>query len=375
MTLGYGEEHGGEITVRGPQGWDALLMSRLDFDVRVLEVPPVSDRDVESLLRLKLRSLYPASPQETAFDFRLVRRGARRQAIVFVSRRRTVDAYRRAAGRKPLLLPYQLLVPRVPGKGDWRAWICHHDWAELLVYRDGALLSSTARRLAFERQDGTDTATGFDLAAEEGRLPEAVRAGALLVAAPQDLDLAGRVNGAAFVSLEKLCGTGKRTDGLFPPHRRKRFLSRRARIALLTAAVLILGLLVFYKYVRQVEDYSSRLTARAASLEKGNQEALAAQRDLETLRAEKVRLDAKAPRDLYRLLSELSIVLGDAARIQGLTVRDDAFQLDAVGTNPLALMEGLKTRADFSDLRLSQVVPDPTTGKERFSISGVFHGR
>ena len=358
MILGYGEEHSGEITVRGPEPWDALLMSRLDFDVKVFDVPPVSERDVEGLVRLRLRSVYPASPPETAFDYRLVRRGARRQAIVFVSRRRTVDAYRKAAGRKPLLLPYQLLASRVPGKGTWRAWVCPNDWAELLVYRDGALVSSTVRRLASEEPDGTDPATGFDL-----------------VAAPRELGLERRVSGATFVSLERLSGPGKRLDGLFPPRRRKAYLPWRVRIALLTGAVLILGLLVFYTYVRQVEAYGSRVSQRAASLEKNNREALATQRDLDTLRAEKARLDAKAPRDLYRFLSELSTVLGDAARIQGLTVRDDGFQADVVGADPLALMEELKASADFSDLRLSQVVPDPATGKERFSISGVFHGR
>ena len=357
MILGYGEEHGGEVTVHGPQGWDALLMSRLDFDVRVFDVPPVSDRDLEGLVRLRLRSLYPASPQETAFDYQLVRRGAGRQAVVFVSRRRTVDAYRRAAGKRPLVLPYQLLAPRVPERGDWRAWIGNLDWVELLVYRDGALLSSTARRPPSEPQEGTDPATGFDL-----------------VAASQDLGLEGRVNGSTFVALEAL-GSKRRLAGLFPPKRRRALLPWRGRIALLTAAVIVLSLLVFYRYVRQVEDYGSRSSARAAGLERSNQDALAIQRDLETLRAEKARLDARIPRDLYLLLSELSTGLGDAARIQGLTVRDDGFQVDAVGTNPLALMEGLKARPDFSDLLLSQVVPDPASGKERFSISGVFRGR
>jgi hypothetical protein len=124
-----------------------------------------------------------------------------------------------------------------------------------------------------------------------------------------------------------------------------------------------------------MEDYSGRLKNLAETLEKGNQETLAAQKDLDTLLAEKARLDARTPRDIYLLLSELSTVLGDAARIQNITLRDASFQVDAVGTNPLRLMEGLKARASFSDLKLSQVVPDPKTGKERFSISGVFHDR
>ena len=146
-------------------------------------------------------------------------------------------------------------------------------------------------------------------------------------------------------------------------------------MALLGGAVVILGLLVFLRYVHHEEDHAARLKALVDSMEKGNQEALAAQRDMDALRAEKARLDARTPRDLYTLLSELSLVLGNAAHIQGISVRDDGFQVDAVGTNPLLLMEGLKARAAFADMKLSQVVPDPVTGKERFSISGAFHGR
>ena len=66
---------------------------------------------------------------------------------------------------------------------------------------------------------------------------------------------------------------------------------------------------------------------------------------------------------------------GRAARIRSITVRDDSFQLDATGNDPFRLMEGFKARDAFSAMKLSQVVPDADTRRERFSISGVFHDR
>jgi hypothetical protein len=368
MRLGYGEEHAGGIALRGGEPFDALLMSRLDFDVRVLDVPPVPEKDVEGLIRLKLRSIYPGNPAETAFDYRMVRRGHVRKAVVFISRKKTVDAYRAAAHRRPLVLPFQLVSSRVPKKGDFRAWVCRERWAELLVYRDGVIVSSAALRIARGKH--------FELEAEEGKLPEETRSGPVIVVAlAEELALMAQTNGAVYLPLEKVRTERGKPDGLFPVAKRKPLPSPGLRAGLLGLTILVLGLLLFFKHVRQMEDYSGRLKNLAETLEKGNQETLAAQKDLDTLLAEKARLDARTPRDIYLLLSELSTVLGDAARIQNITLRDASFQVDAVGTNPLRLMEGLKARASFSDLKLSQVVPDPKTGKERFSISGVFHDR
>jgi hypothetical protein len=345
-----------------------LLMSRLDVDLRALEVPPVPERDLEGLIRLKLRSLYPAHPQETVFEYRLARRGAARSAVVFISRAATVREYQAAAGRRPLVLPYQLIARRVPRRGPFRAWFCHETWAELLVYRDGVLASSTVVRRA--------RGEPLDLEAEEGRLPADSRMGPLLVIASAD-ELAGleRIDGAAYVPLE-LVGIGPaRLDGLFPAAGRRPAVPVETRIGLLAAAVLVLGLLLPFKAARQAEELSGRLAARADSLLRGARESLAMRQELDALLAERARLDAALPSDLYALLSELSIVLEDPARIRGITVRDDGFMLDVTGGDPLSLMQGFRARGAFSDLKLSQVVHDPVSLRERFSISGVFHGR
>ena len=99
------------------------------------------------------------------------------------------------------------------------------------------------------------------------------------------------------------------------------------------------------------------------------------QAEVESLAAERDRREARRPGDLYLLLSELSQALGDGVRLRSLSVRDDNFQGEAVGVNPLALMERFTAHAVFSAMKLSPVVPDGKSGRERFSFSGVFHGR
>jgi hypothetical protein len=346
----------------------ALLLSRTDVDLRVLEVPPVAGKDLEGLIGLRLRSVYPGNPRETVFDYRLVRCRGIRKALVFVARKATVDAYRAAAGRRQLVLPYQLIADRVPRRGPFRAWFCQEGWAELLAFLDGVLVSSTVKRTARGRP--------FDLAAEEGRLAPELRAGPLAVVAPErDLARMAKIEGASYLPLEPLLGRCRRIHGLFPSTRWRAAIPAGVRTGLLAVAVVVLGMLVLFREVRRSEDRSRRLAAIVDALEQGSRTSLAEQKELDTLLAERERLDALLPRDLYGLLSELAVVIGDTARVRSISVRGDGFQLDATGSDPFVLMEGFKARGVFSELKLSQVVPDQDARRERFSISGTYHGR
>ncbi len=97
MRLERGELAGGRVARAGTGPFDALLVSRLDVDVQVFDIPPISDRDLEGLVRYKLRSRYPGNPRQTSFDYRVAQRGKIRRVIVFVARTSTVEAYRAAA--------------------------------------------------------------------------------------------------------------------------------------------------------------------------------------------------------------------------------------------------------------------------------------
>jgi hypothetical protein len=334
--------------MRGPENPEALLSSRLDFDVRVLEVPPVRERELEDLIRFRLRSIYPGNPQRTAFDYRLLRQGSRRRAVVFLCDRATAERYKPAPGRRPLLMPCVLLNRYAPRQGELHAWVCQGTWQELCIFQDGLLVSSRVKR---------------DQAIEP-------TAGVKVMVVASRASLAGmRLDGGVeHLSIEELLSRARKSDGLFRAKPKHPSIPRPIRVGALVLLTVLLMLLGFLRYVSQQEMRAERLRARTTSI-------LAVQREVADLDAELSRLDARRPRDVYLLISVLSKVLGDEVRISTLSVNGDKFTLEALGTSSFRLMESFKANPAFLDLTLSQVVTDVGSGKERFSISGVFRGR
>jgi hypothetical protein len=356
-----GEMAGGRVTRAGAGRFDALLLSRLDVDLRLFDLPPVAGRDVEGLIRYRLRSLFPGNPRETSFDYRVIRRGRTRRAIVFVTRTSTVEAYRAVAGRRPLVPPCRLLTGRVPRRGTFCAWIGDGRWVELLEYRDGLLESSRVVRR--ERGDWAAVAA-------------AASAAPRLVIAPR-ADLAGLAgaDGAALLPLESAVLRGVGPRGLFAAPARTPVVPHVARAAMLAAVVLVLGVLVLNRIARREEERARRLQAVVSSLEQAARASLETRREADALHLERDRLTAGIPPDRYRVLAELSAVFAGAVRVRRVSFRDDRFQVEASGGDPLALMEALKARDGFRELELSPVVPDTLSREERFSIGGVFRGR
>ncbi len=389
-ALGYAEQRDGEVSLSRPGDGalpgdgtqpggearaDGLLVSRLDFDVQVIDVPPVGEREMEGLLRYRLRSIYPGNPQDTAFDYRIVQNGHARRAVVFICQRKTLEKYKSAAGNVPLVLPYTLLSGLGKRRGDFLAWCCRRDWQEISVFRGGLPVSSTVQR----RSAGEP----FDLSQATDSVPEELRAlPAVVVADPEELARIrqrfgdGLPDGLTLVSFTDLAEAAGKADGLFEPRRPTPALLRRsARTGFLAVAVALLGVLVFFKYVGSMENAYETVKRKHASLEREGRRVVAAQKEVDELRNELSRMKAREPADMYALLSELSAVLGGDAQILSMTVRERSFQAEALGKNPLKLMERFRTDEAFRDVRLSQVVPDARSGKERFSFSGGINAR
>jgi hypothetical protein len=383
-ALGYAEQRDGEVRLSraedgsaldGRSRLDAALLSRLDFDVHILEIPPIAEQEIEGLIRFRLRSIYPGNPQETSFDYRVARSGRTRRAVVFICQRKVLEKYRIAAGQTPLTLPYTLIARLARNRGDLCVWCCRGDWTELTVFSGGLPVSSSVQK----RTDGEP----FDPARAAQGLPDELRVlPAVVVAETAELaSLRERfakepTHGLSLLSFSQLAAGAGKADGLFAARRRTpAVFSPPARIAALAAAAVVLSVLVFFKYVAAVENRYAAMKRRHASLEQEGRRVIAAEKETEDLRAELSRMAAREPEDLYALFSELSLVLGGDTQILNITVRERTFQVDALGENPLKLMEGFRARPAFTDVRLAQVVPDSLSGKERFSFSGGFDAR
>lgn len=92
-----------------PAEISALMMNRLDFDIKIIEVPPVGEEEVDKLLSYRLRSIYPGDPTETSFDFKIISKKKKRYAILFITSKKNIETYRQVGERKPLFLPYNIV--------------------------------------------------------------------------------------------------------------------------------------------------------------------------------------------------------------------------------------------------------------------------
>ncbi|MGO9307791.1 MAG: PilN domain-containing protein [Spirochaetia bacterium] len=353
----------------------AFLLSRPDFEVRILDIPRIPEKELEGLVRYRLRCLYPGNPRETVFDYRIESDGRRRQAVVFITRQAVLQECRISAGGAPLLLPYSLIRKTGRAEKDCRIWFCQPEWAELSIFRAGLLVSCMVRSWA--------RGASFDFHQAEEQVPPEGRGLAVLVIAPaEDLlritaaETSAEDRDVRFLDLDRLAAVHRRVDGLFGERKRSRsVLSPAARLIGLSMIVCLLAVLLLFKQVRQLESENAILRRTHSLLEAKSRAALAMRKSVDELSAVISRIEEKRPRDSYRLLSALARVLGRGVQIQNLQIQGDTFRIEAAGFNALRMMDGFRDNPWFGDVRLSAVVPDGRSGRERFSLSGVSHVR
>ena len=80
----------------------ALMISRLDIDVKFVDLPPVQNHEIAELLRYKIRSIYPGKPEKTVFDYILFGKKNKRYAALYITQRDVIEAHRDLSEGKPL---------------------------------------------------------------------------------------------------------------------------------------------------------------------------------------------------------------------------------------------------------------------------------
>ena len=356
----------------GAEKISAVLLSRLDFDVQVVDLPPAA-RDLEGFLRLKLSSLYPASPSKTVFDYR--REGRRpdgkRTAVLFLSTTETLQGVRDSAPEATLHLPYTLVRGKVRRLRAGRTvctffWL---DWCEVLLFEGGGLVSS--------RAFGRPSSPGLFFEQRHRELPEEYRSAPhLLYCSERDEAMlkgvlpAVRPQVTEVVPVERAAGPFSPTGrGLFPV--RPSFLTAHGwkvlgAAALVAASVFLLAAHGRARRLEAAYDAMQRRASRAERIEEllGREEALRESlSDLEALR----------PRSAFGFLDSLAEALAPEVRLQQCTLDEQGrFRLEGETDEAFRLLGRLERSPSFSELRLTRVQRDERTGRERFSLSGVY---
>jgi hypothetical protein len=372
--VAFGELHNGEAFLIGLDGkpWEGrpdeveiLLLSRLDCDVRCLELPPVSEHELASLIRYRLRSVYPGSLESTVIDHVPQRRGKGLVALVFILDREVLGKFRRAAPRAALsLLSAALLRTTGPRRNGYI--VCESSGCtEVLKFEDGVLLESVLVKRSGSPAEAPRIRRLLD---GNGQTPP------LFLAPREELDGAVRLlwpdGTPERKPTESLDLTRRGTPALFQPRRGwKAPRPAVARAALAAAIVLLSAGLA----IRQVNIRQSELsTLRAAVL--GSQAAgqrtaeLVSQYSAASARASELARDR--PVDVYQFFCDLRDELGPGVVLQDLVLQNGSFQFQAIGPSPLGLMQRFIANPRFRAVRLLQTTPLDGGSRQQFIVTG-----
>jgi hypothetical protein len=354
-----------------------LMMSRVDFEIKVIELPKIPDSEIDGFLKYRIRSLYPGRPAETVFDYRILGKRKKKLAVLVITRRETLDAYRSLPGGERLFVPFNLMYPFAEELRDRSALLVfwHSSGAEYyefggeeaqsgLIKRSGRTAKDLSRlRKLIEEKAGADRRVIFcppDECEELARALEPLQEDGTRIEIRPLAEALGKL--------------GRRDSFLFVEKKERKLPPPGLRIQALLFLVLVLGALLLRRDAVRQENYRAELSERLRAIEAETAEVVRLEQEVSALQERVEQLRARTPVDHYRLLSELTEVFGGRAEIRSLILEKDYFQLEAVGRDPLSLMEEFKAAPLFQEVRLLNIVPvrGADTGLELFKITGRF---
>lgn len=402
MTMLYcAELNNDEITFRTAAGDPAtcppprapILISRLDCDVRVLHIPPVSQRDVPAFLRYQLRTLYPGNPADTVFDYTTSGEGEKRRATVYLMKRGIMERYRQRANNGRLLSADQLLKSVVPDRKNGAVVLVRAGYVEYLRYADDALVESSVLPLngrldlpaAFRRLHGPFPPASADSGAAAGEVS--------LVWVAERLDdpriKAGRAatneeQTTSVISFEDAVGRAHANgwrlnhDALFRTHRTKTIRLAPLVSAFLTASILCLGVLYVSRTIGVYERRCVQVRSEYAQLQSMRSQTAAQEKALLAVNEQYDRLIARRPLNVYAFLSNLAATAGstrDGARIsvRSITVNGSFFTMEGSASDPFSLAAAIASRSGFSGVKIMQAVPVKDGTSMQFTLTGRYH--
>ena len=247
--IGYIEKQNNTHSIRSfdqtvdPEDVRALMISRSDFDVQFIEIPPMRERDIEGFISYQIRSIFPGLPDITDFDFRWSDIPTKKIAVVFIMKRETLEFYREISHGNPLVLPYTLIMEYVEHKATEPKLISfwHPNWIEglnineksemesVLIWRDGSVKSSmdslmervggeSGKRIFFCSDNDREALAGYSREADQDSGP------------------------CEFFDLNTfLSKTNIRKAAVFQPKRKNTRINRKTRLSIMGVVALLLG--------------------------------------------------------------------------------------------------------------------------------------
>jgi len=354
-----------------PERIEVLLLSRLDCEVRCLQLPPVAEHELPALIRYRIRSVYPGSLELVLMDQVVQRSGSGQVALVAIADRQAVEKFRRAAPKAILSLLSAALLrsPAFRREGVREgAVVCESpQYAEVLRFQDGVLVESV---LVKRSRPSSDAQKILRLLGDGAMRP------ALVLAPREDLEEAARrlrgpgeaaPEARAFESMEL---TRRGMPALFRPRRQLRLPRPALTRAVLGLAIALCAAGVVWRqaHLRQVELAGLRMAVLGSQVSGQRAADLAA--EYAAVKTRVSALTANRPVDALQFFSDLRDEMGPGVSVQDLVLQNGSFQLQAVGPSPLALMQRFIADSRFHGVRLLQTTPLAGGASQQFIITG-----
>ncbi len=372
------DDAGAGHTVAGNNHIRGLLMSRLDFDSKIIEIPPIPEANVRDMLSFKIKSLYPGDPAGTRFDYKPFSAGKKRYAVLFITKKHVIEEYKSIAGKKSLLLPFTLLKNRMQQYREEAACFLfwHPDWVELFILRQGVLGATTVLKRGRQLKSDLRKIAKI-LAKEQGDMPLFHYCGqgeGRLIDESSRLYLDGH---PAEIHLfnDFLNHRIARGDTLFAPPSRTRLPPLKQRIGIYAFALLLLSGLLYNKCALNLAEYEKYLEQRRNESVKLYADISSMQNEISKLEEKLLMLRSKKPVNLYSLFNDLSGVFGEQTDLLSFILKGNSFTLEAITPSALALEERLKKHPSFGNISLPEFKPERNSNKERFRLQGVYNAQ
>jgi hypothetical protein len=354
-----------------------LLMSRLDFDSKIIEVPPVPDSEVRDMLSYKIRSLYPGDPADTQFDYKLFSANKKRYAVVFICKKPVIEEYKEIAGKKLLLLPYTLLKGQINRYKERDACFLfwHPDWMELFMLKQGVLTSTTVIKRAKHIKSDFRKIKKI-LAKEQGislinycaEDEEQLLSEHLEIHLPES-------TGEIRLFRDFFAHGIRKSEALFSPERKTKLPPLKQRLTVYGFALLFCFGLLYNKCAVHTLAYEEYLEQKRNESVKLYADISAMQNEISKLEEKLLALRAKKPVNVYHLFNDLSSVFTGQTELLSLILKGDSFQMEGRSIAALSLEERLKKHNSFSQVSLPEFKPERNSYKERFRMQGVYHAQ
>jgi hypothetical protein len=358
--------------------YSALLMSRLDFHISILDLPPIPEHSVRGMLQYKLKSIYPGDPTLTDFDYKILKTAKEKYAIIFITKKKYLKKYRQLAGNAGLFLPISLLLPYIRKQKEGNSIFCfwNDNWIECIVLKNKKINSSTVINRSSQiaqdikkiksilpQLDKNSHYFSFCNNSEENIIIEQFKL------------LMGTEIKHSVLAFKDLYKKGiKKANLLFTPEKKIRTLPRNYRINILVFMIFLLTAFIIHNEILKVELYHDKLSGTLEELSTKRSDILPLQNSIDELNKELNNLKQKKPLDVSQLLSELSKILTSNTVITSFVLKNDTFQIEAQGPNPFTLMDKFKKHEQFQDAELSQIIPIDDSIKY-FKLSGKFNAK